>query len=112
MIICSYDSDDNSVKMSIPFDSNIEEIFDFLMRFMCALGFSNLSIDDVISMYAGEIERRNSMKNFVFVGKSLDGEKVQFEFADVGEVYPDDNVIYVNGDPVDLSSVKAVSYYG
>lgn len=109
MIVCSYDAGDNSVKMSIPFESNIEEVFEFLMRFMCALGFSNLSIDDVISMYAGEIERRNSMKNFVFVGKSFDGEKVRFEFSDVGEVYPEDNTIYVNGDPVDLSSVKAVS---
>ncbi len=113
MIVCSYDGgDNNSVKMSIPFESNAEEVFEFLIRFMCALGFSKINIDNIISMYAEEIEHRNSMKNFMFAGKNLDGEMVLFEFASVGEVYPDDNVIYVNGDPVDLSSIRAVSYYG
>lgn len=41
-----------------------------------------------------------------FTGKDSIGENVEFDFTDIGAMYADDGIVYINGDPISIASIK------
>ena len=46
------------------------------------------------------------MKTIEFVGIDLLGKNVEFNFEEIGTIYPGDDTVYIHGSPVRISSVE------
>jgi hypothetical protein len=44
-----------------------------------------------------------------FTGTDLSGKKIEFTFEEIGTVYAGDDIVYIHGNPVRMSSVKVVN---
>lgn len=46
------------------------------------------------------------MKTIEFVGTDFLGKNVDFNFEEIGAIYPSDDTVYIHGSPVRISSVE------
>ena len=44
-----------------------------------------------------------------FIGVDLSGKNVGFNLEEIGTIYPGDDIVYIRGNPVRISSIEAVN---
>lgn len=44
-----------------------------------------------------------------FIGVDSSGKNVGFNFEEIGTIYPGDDIVYIRGNPVQISSIEAVN---